>query len=167
MEKLDQGHLFKQNTLPICPPCSTRQKLIDSGTRTLLTYVNVSTWTGGGSRTSTSQPISSPNILQASGLRDRFESGSGRRLLARLTADEWTSLTLKPGRALTLLQWLKKKWTVTFISLIINRDHLSRQSPQSKQCKQNIIFIKTKTGLGSWVCWGFSGRTHWSGKIRF
>lgn len=47
--------------------------------------------------------------LQASGLRDRFESGSGRRLLTRLHADEWTSLTLKSGRALALLEWLKKE----------------------------------------------------------
>lgn len=45
--------------------------------------------------------------LQASGLRDGVESGSGRRLLTSLCADEWTSLTLKPARALELiLEWL-------------------------------------------------------------
>ncbi len=43
-KKLHQGHLFKQNTLPICPPCSTAEKLIDSGTERVW---HMSAWAPG------------------------------------------------------------------------------------------------------------------------
>lgn len=154
-KKLDQGHLFKQNTLPICPPCSTREKLIDSGTRKLLTYVNVSTWTGGGSRTSTSQPISTPNIRPAfpRGAAGVWASGQVWVWLWQTSSNQtpcgWMDVSYIKIRPSTSTYWMAKKrsewWNISHSLLTETTYHGGRwQSPQSKQCQQNIIKMVTR-----------------------